>query len=68
MLFLLFQLGLQKRTSVFKDERISLYNGNNVDYIELTLLKMFWRYGFSIKYLQDFVTGIQDKFERLENK
>lgn len=69
MLFLIIQLGLQKRTSVFKDEKLGLYNGHNFDFIEndyhwLNVLKIFWRYGYSIKYLQDFVNGMLDKFER----
>ncbi|XP_060835997.1 prenylcysteine oxidase 1-like isoform X1 [Rhopalosiphum padi] len=63
-------LGLQKRKSVFKNERLGLHNGKDFDFIEndnyfVNLMNILWRYGYSIKRLQEFVNNMLDKFERI---
>lgn len=63
-------LGLQKRKSVFKNERLGLHNGKSFDFIEndnyyINLMNILWRYGYSIKRLQEFINSMLDKFERI---
>lgn len=59
--------------SVFKNERLGLYNGKDIDFIEndnylVNLMNIVWRYyGYSIKLLQEFINSMLDKFERSEN-
>jgi len=62
--------GLQKRKSIFKNERLGLHNGKDFDFIEndnyfVNLMNILWRYGYSIKRLQEFVNNMLDKFERI---
>lgn len=57
---------------MFKNEQLGLYNGKDFDFIEnnyfiVNLLNIFWRYGYSVKRLQNFVNSMLDKFEKLEN-
>jgi len=64
--------GLQKRISVFKNERLGLYNGKDFDFIEndnhlINLMNILWRYGYSIKRLQEFINNMLDRFERSGN-
>lgn len=58
--------------SVFKNERLGLYNGKDFDFIEndnylINLMNILWRYGYSIKRLQEFINSMLDKFERSVN-
>lgn len=57
--------------SVLNDQ-LALYNGKDFDFIEsdyylMNVMKILWRYGFSVKNLQNFVDGMLDKFERSGN-
>lgn len=66
-----FLSGLQKRTSTL-NPRLGLYNGKDFDFIEsdnrmFNVIKILWRYGYSIKRLENFLSGMLDKFERSEN-
>lgn len=67
------KLGLQKRTQLFNDQLLGLHDGKEFGFVEnsndmLNVLKMLWRYGYSIKTLQGFVDITLNKFERLENE
>jgi len=56
---------------VFNNERLGLYNGKYFDFIEndytiINSINILWRYGYSIRRLQNFIDNMLDKFDRLE--